>query len=164
MVFACVALAGCGAATTEASSSSTAGPSWDPCAELPDTLIREVGLDPATERRDIAIAPGPRWAGCGWSGATTALRVFSADRDAARDVRDAPGAHEFADVTVAGRDGVQYRPDYADAAVDCALAFTTAGGGQVRLRLDVRPDPAAVAPPACELLARTATVLVPALP
>ncbi len=162
LLIGCVALAGCGAATAPTAASG-AGPSWDPCAEIPDAMIGRVGLDPASERRDIAIAPGPKWAGCGWSGASTALRIFSADRESARDVREAPGAHDFAEVTVAGRAGVRYRPDYADPTADCGLAFTTATGGQIRLRLDVRPDPA-TATPACDLLTRTAEVLVPVLP
>ncbi|MEV0296890.1 DUF3558 family protein [Nocardia sp. NPDC050710] len=157
-------IAGCAASATEPAASNAGAPSWDPCTRISDGLIREAGLDPATKRRDTAISPGPQWAGCGWSSATTALRIFSADKAAVQEVRDLPGAHEFTDITIAGRDALRYRPDFADPTVDCALVFATANGGQVRLRFDSRPDPAADPPAACDLLVETATVLIPALP
>ncbi|GAA5049608.1 hypothetical protein GCM10023318_18690 [Nocardia callitridis] len=157
------ALAGCSESTrdTAPAVAQPPAPSWDPCVGIPDDLVRTAGLDPATKRKDIAAAPEPGWASCGWSNKDAALRVYFSESATAQQIREAQANHDFADVTLGDRTALQYRQDTG---ADCTLAFDTADGGQVRLRVDSRPLPADSPRSACELLRDTATPLVPVLP
>ncbi|RVW05188.1 DUF3558 domain-containing protein [Rhodococcus xishaensis] len=61
-------LVGCGSATVEGQAGTTkAGePVFDPCS-VPDDVLHTIGVDPASERRDIMGVKQPGWSLCGWN-------------------------------------------------------------------------------------------------
>ncbi|MGW4742422.1 DUF3558 domain-containing protein [Nocardia xishanensis] len=158
------AVAGCEGATEGTPTTSTSAAQvalWNPCTEVPDGLLRQIGVDPATEESGVGGVHQSGWEICGWKGARFYLTVFSTKRTV-QEVRDKPGNVEFQDVDVAGRRGVQYRVEGASKKLTCDVVFEAQQGALSVLisnnPVDDRPeDPCAVAK-------RAAAALTPIFP
>ncbi|MFD4180353.1 DUF3558 domain-containing protein [Rhodococcus sp. NPDC058514] len=160
-----VVLAGCGSESVSgqaAPEGSAAGePVFSPCDDLPDDAIRAVGMDPATESRDILGVHQPGWNLCRWNNSTHFLRVYSSTFTL-DDVRRNDDFEEFAPVDLGGREAVTFR-DVADRErLWCDVATTSAGGAVMVSISESGPDPAVEEP--CAVALQTARTLLPHIP
>lgn len=101
---------GCGTVSGEAQPEATASaePAFDPCDDIPDDAIRAVGLDPATESRDILGVHQPGWNVCAWNSSRVTLSVYTG-RGELDTVRSNPDFVAFEEVDVNGQPGLAYR-------------------------------------------------------
>ncbi|WP_159849591.1 DUF3558 domain-containing protein [Nocardia sp. CY41] len=156
---------GCGdtsSGTPTAGSSTTAAQAlFNPCTGVPDEALRKAGVDPATEEKGIAGVDQSGWEICRWKGSRYSMTVFSTGRTVA-EFEKKPGNVEFQDITVAGRDGRQFRVEGASKGLLCDVLFS-APQGVIQLRvsnlagLDHHEDP-------CTTLYRVGESIVPVLP
>ncbi|MEU4813210.1 DUF3558 domain-containing protein [Nocardia fluminea] len=167
-----VLAAGC--STTEsgkAQPSATTDPTaataalWDPCSQIPDSTLTSLGLDVASKRSGILGAEEPGWKICAWSasayppgyGLTVYTTIHTID-----EVRQKSTNIEFKDITVAGRQGIQFRQSIHDADEDCSLAFqTTSGFAQLDI-LNTGVKERNIPP--CERMQPIAAAIVPLFP
>lgn len=152
MLVAAAAVAGCGSGD-----STDPAAVWDPC-DLPAELITGAGFAAGSGRRDVAVEEG--WAGCGWSSADAALRVWFAAEGSPDEVGGREDTH--ADITIGDRAGRRLYSGASDTAATCTVALPTAEGGVIRIRVDSAP--VGTGPGACAQAERTAGALAPALP
>lgn len=160
-----LALAGCGSASVTGNAApegAAAGePMFSPCDDIPDEAVRAVGMDPATESRDILGVHQPGWNLCGWNNTTHFLTVYSS-KYTLDDVRRNDDFEEFAPVDLEGREAVSFR-DVADRErLRCDIATTSAGGAVMVSISESGPDPAVEEP--CAVALRTARALMPHIP
>lgn len=63
-------LVGCGSTSVEGQAETAAAeqdePAFDPCT-VPDEVLRTIGVDPASEERDIQDVKQPGWSLCSWN-------------------------------------------------------------------------------------------------
>lgn len=75
---AAIALTGCGSRIVEGEATTLTPeegePLFDPCS-IPDDILHHIGVDPATERRDILDVKQPEWSICGWNDADVTFFV-----------------------------------------------------------------------------------------
>ncbi|WP_454195616.1 DUF3558 domain-containing protein [Nocardia sp. Marseille-Q1738] len=134
---------------------------FDPCTGIPDDAVRAAGADPATEETGIGGVHQSGWEICAWDGPTYSITVYSTGRTVT-EFESKPGNVEFKDVTVAGRQGRQFRVDGAAKYLECDVVFPAAQGVlqlsvSNRASLDNLEDP-------CTVLYRVGKSIVPALP
>lgn len=107
-------VAGCGSGTVsgnaDAEGTAAGEPVFSPCDDIPDQVLIELGLDPATEAPEIMGVKQPGWKICKWQGEgeAPALSVF-ATTYTLDDVRQNKRNTEFTPVEIAGRQGFTYR-------------------------------------------------------
>ncbi|WP_280477703.1 DUF3558 domain-containing protein [Nocardia asiatica] len=156
---------GCGDTTTGAptrGSSTTAAPAlFNPCTGIPDEALRAAGVDPKTEESGIAGVHQSGWEICSWDGPKYFVTVFSTRRTVSEFERK-PGNVDFEDVTVAGRQGRQFRVEGASKNLDCDVLFPAAQG-VVQLRVLGRAGRDDLENP-CTVLYRVGESIVPTLP
>lgn len=100
---------------------------FDPCKDIPDSVLEEVGLDPATEEVDIAGVEQPGWKICGWSGSWYFLTVYSTARTV-NDVRRNADYRDVEELRAGSRHGIQFqRVDDVDGN-GCYIAFPVEQG------------------------------------
>ncbi|WP_231569511.1 DUF3558 domain-containing protein [Prescottella defluvii] len=104
-------------------------PVFSPCDDIPDQVLVELGLDPATESPDIVGVKQPGWKICKWQGAgeVPALSVF-ATKFTLDDVRQNQRNTEFMPVEVGGRQGFTYRESADRDRRNCDVAMASGGG------------------------------------
>ncbi len=122
-------VSGCGTVSGQAEpeNPTASDPAFDPCEDIPDEALREVGMDPATESRDILGVHQPGWRICGWNSTTRDyLTVYSTSRSL-DDVRRNPDFTGFEAVVVGGRDGMSFREVGDTQAAVCDVATAVAG-------------------------------------
>ncbi|MFI1238606.1 DUF3558 domain-containing protein [Nocardia salmonicida] len=158
-----VGLAGCGSGeSTSKGTTTTAKPVlWNPCTEISDAALTEVGVDPATEEKGVAGVPQSGWEICGWEGRTFAITVYSTAKTA-DEFETKPGNVDFRDVTIAGRPGREFRVEGASKQLDCDVVFP-AGQGVVQLQVLNRASLDGLTDP-CVSLARVGETLAPTFP
>ncbi|MGW4740555.1 DUF3558 family protein, partial [Nocardia xishanensis] len=108
-------VAACGGTTEGAPSTATSAaevPLFNPCIGIPDDVLRSAGVDPATEESGIAGVDQHGWEICRWSSKEFFMTVFSTSRTVG-EFEKKPGNIEFQDVTVAGREGRQFKVEGA---------------------------------------------------
>lgn len=148
--------------TTAVASAAT----WDPCTQVTDDQIRQLGLDPATKDPDTAGAQYPGWKTCSWTraGARYGLGVLSTNtRTLDQQVRHDPDNSDIVEITIGDRKMLQYHFGHDDRSMDCNIALGTASNGVVFLSVNgssVTQWPK----PVCEIARQAATVLLPVLP
>lgn len=150
-------------ATTDQAAATAA--LWDPCTQIPDSMLTSLGLDVASERSGILEAEEPGWKICGWEDAefppNYGIHVYSTIHTV-KEVREKPTNTAFTDVVVAGRSGVQYRQTHNDANEECSIAFPTETGlAQIDL-LNISTKSKSMPP--CERLDPIAKAIVPLFP
>lgn len=102
-------------------------PAFSPCDDIPDDALRAVGVDPATEERDIDGIDQPGWNICNWQSADWDLAVFATTRTMG-EFRNKGGNESFATAKIAGRTGFTYREASDTRRERCAVAFPSVGG------------------------------------
>ncbi|EME22390.1 DUF3558 domain-containing protein [Rhodococcus triatomae] len=143
-------VAGCRTGTVEGEAQPASGitePTYSPCDDIPDEALVAVGVDPATESRDIQGVSIPGWKVCRWTSSGHFLSVYST-MHTLEDVRRDPQNEEFADIAVGQRPAVQFRLVSDVRRSGCDVAMESAGGtvivsvteGKIPL-----PDPCEVA-------------------
>lgn len=153
-------VAGCGTVEGAAvpKNPTASEPAFDPCDDIPDEAIRAIGMDPATEARDILGVHQPGWNICGWNNATHSVAVFSSNYSI-EDVRRNPSNEEFADLMVRDRSAVQYRtagyPSVCDIAVPSVVGSVLVTASSIRELSEGDP---------CEVARRTTDRLLAFLP
>ncbi|MCP2288154.1 DUF3558 domain-containing protein [Nocardia amikacinitolerans] len=154
---------GCGGTTEGTPSTSAAQPAlWNPCAEIPDDVLRASGVDPATEESGVAGVHQSGWEICGWIGKSYAITVYSTRRTVA-EFEKKPGNVDFRDVTVGGRDGRQFRVEGASKNLHCDVLFPVSQGGVLQLSISNRASLDNPEDP-CTVLPRVGELLVPVFP
>lgn len=131
---------------------------FDPCTELSDEALRAAGVDPASKSDLVQY---PEWHMCAWGDAVDEnrnLSVFSTEWQLA-DFRVNPTRTGFLEVSVDGRDGLQYM-EVNRATRSCAIGFDTARGSihvEASWILNPPNDP-------CKFALEEAHILLPYLP
>ncbi|BDT97974.1 hypothetical protein IFM12276_10030 [Nocardia sputorum] len=146
---------------TTRSSTTAAQALFNPCTGIPDDALRAAGVDPKTEESGIAGVPQSGWEICSWDGPKYFVTVFSTRRTVAEFERK-PGNVDFEDVTVAGRQGRQFRVEGASKNLDCDVLFP-ATQGVLQLRVQGRAGRDDLENP-CAVLYRVGESIVPTLP
>ncbi|MFD4292885.1 DUF3558 domain-containing protein [Rhodococcus sp. NPDC058505] len=164
-VIAAALLAGCGpgpvSGDAEAAGVAAGEPVFSPCDDIPDEVLRGIGVDPATESRDILGVKQPGWNICKWMGGGPALSVF-ATTYTLDDIRAKDGNGEFADIEIGGRPAFTYRVDSDLDRRDCDVAVESAEGAVLVSVANVGVDPVAEDP--CATAVRRATGLMAYIP
>ncbi|MGY2019700.1 MULTISPECIES: DUF3558 domain-containing protein [Nocardia] len=156
---------GCGDTTsgspTTGSSTAASQALFNPCTGIPDDALRAAGVDPRTEQTGIGGVRQSGWEICRWDGPKYFITVFSTGRTVSEFERK-PENIEFRDVTVAGRQGRQFKVEGASKDLGCDVLFP-APQGVLQLRtlnragMDNLDDP-------CAVLYRVGESIVPVLP
>ncbi|MFD1811760.1 DUF3558 domain-containing protein [Rhodococcus gannanensis] len=125
-------VAGCGTGTVDGEALTDSGngePTFSPCDDIPDEAVAGLGMDPASESRDILGVKTPGWNGCVWTtdGNSYFLRV-EATVHPMSEVRGSSLFEEFEDIDVGGRPGVQFRRAADKRRTDCYVAVESDGG------------------------------------
>ncbi len=156
-------LAGCESGQTASQgATTTAAPAlWNPCAEIPDEVLRAAGVDPGTEESGVAGVPQSGWEICGWMAATYGLTVYATDKSLAQ-FETKPGNVGFSDVTIAGRAGRKFKVEGDTRNLICDVVFATKTG-VVQLEVTNRASLDGLEDP-CVSLNRAGEVLVPTFP
>ncbi|WP_415638972.1 DUF3558 domain-containing protein [Prescottella defluvii] len=102
-------------------------PVFSPCDDIPDDALRAVGMDPATESRDIYGVKQPGWNICDWRGSGPYLTVFSTTHTL-DDVRSNSKYTEFSSLEVSGREAISYREVVDLDRRSCSVAVGSADG------------------------------------
>ncbi|MFF2082371.1 DUF3558 domain-containing protein [Nocardia sp. NPDC058176] len=138
---------------------------WDPCSEIPDATLSNLGLDPASKQSGILGAEEPGWKICGWNAADYppghGLTAFSTIHTI-DEVLEKTTNIEFKDVVIAGRAGVQFRQSHHDADEDCSIVFRNASGFTQLDMLNTGSKDKLIPP--CERLQPIAEAIVPLFP
>lgn len=141
---------------------SAAGPAlWNPCTEIPDASLTAAGVDPKTEEKGVGGVAQPGWEICGWDGRQYSLTVYSTAKGV-EQFETKPGNVDFRDVTIAGRQGRQFRVEGASKKFNCDTVFPTAQG-VIQLQVLNSPLEDDLDDP-CNYLARVGAILVPTFP
>ncbi|MGO4203965.1 DUF3558 domain-containing protein [Rhodococcus sp. TAF43] len=131
LISAGLVLAGCGseAVSGDAETEGVAAgePVFSPCDDIPDDVVRSLGVDPTTKERDIMGVKQPGWNICGWMGAGPSLSVFATNHSL-DDVRANQKNTEFTPVDLEGRSGFSYREIADTDRRSCDVAVGTSGG------------------------------------
>ncbi|MBF6254991.1 DUF3558 domain-containing protein [Nocardia farcinica] len=157
-------LGACGGTTSGTATTSTGAVEvalWNPCTEIPEDLLRQLDVDPATEESGIAGVEQSGWEICKWAGREYFLTVYST-RHTVREIEQKPGNVEFAPVTVGSRTGQSYRVEGAGKTYNCDIVFS-ARQGAVSLRIGNRASGDNSTDP-CTTARAAADVLVPVFP
>ncbi|NKR58029.1 DUF3558 domain-containing protein [Rhodococcus hoagii] len=157
-------LAGCAAETAgeAAPQGKAAGePVFSPCDDIPDQAIVGIGMDPATESRDIFDVHQPGWSICGWNSDQYSLSVFSTVRSL-DELSQNDDYTEFEPVQVGDRDAVVFRSVSYPPTQRSYLAVGTAEGMVMASITDWDEDPTKEPPK--QVVVATMQALLPYLP
>lgn len=139
-VLAAIILVGSGCdATTDGSAASVtttdeagvAEALWDPCTQIGDQLLRQVGVDPSTQDNTISGVENVKgWKLCSWKDKAVrenyALGVWTTTHTIEESKEDVNNV-DFSDITIAGRWGVQFRRASDTHNEKCYLSFPAIG-------------------------------------
>ncbi|WP_040689191.1 DUF3558 domain-containing protein [Nocardia vinacea] len=159
-------LAACGSSTSGSPSASSETSAaqvklFDPCTQIADDVLTAAGVNPSAKESGVAGVHQSGWEICNWKGPKYSLGVFSSGRSM-REIEQKQGNVEFQDVTIAGRQGRQFRVEGASYDLMCDVVFT-ASQGIIELTLINNPVLDHPAPP-CGLLQQAGAAIVPSLP
>lgn len=157
-------LGACGGTTSGTATTSTSAVEvalWNPCTEIPDDLLSDAGVDPAKKESGVAGVHQSGWEICTWEGRQYFLAVYSSRRTV-QEIREKPGNVAFRDVSIGGRQGVEYRVEGASMNLNCDIVFA-ADQGMVSLRVGNRASADNHEDP-CMLANDIAEMLVPVFP
>lgn len=156
-------LAGCAAVEgrAEPENATATEPSFNPCDDIPDDAIRAIGMDPATESRDIFGVHQPGWNICGWNNSTHFIAVFTTNYTIG-DIRRNSAYEGLSDGAVGGRAVVQYHDSTDRAGTTCDLATVSGSGTVIFSVSESGEEPPAHGP--CTAVRAMATALMPFVP
>ncbi|MFD1811800.1 DUF3558 family protein [Rhodococcus gannanensis] len=140
-LLACAAalVAGCGTVSGQAEPvGSAVGESpFEPCDDIPDGVIRELGFDPATEARDIMGVKQPGRNICFWNGGAGYLSVES-NLDGLAAIRQDPSFLDIREIDISGQSGLAFSHEGYREGRNCYAATETDAG---LLMVSVTVDP-----------------------
>lgn len=171
-----LAATGCNA-TNEGTANPTSGTNeaattealWDPCHQIGDDILAQIGVDPSTEDDTISgVENVEGWKLCSWKDRPTrpnySLGVWSTNHTIEESKKD-PNNVDFTDITIAGRDGVQFRRADDNNDDVCYLSFPS---GEQTIEISVYKAYTSKTldddRPPCVIAASAAEILVPILP
>ncbi|MET4613323.1 hypothetical protein ABIC28_004324 [Rhodococcus sp. PvR044] len=167
LVCGALVLVGCGsesvAGEAEAVGAGAGEPVFSPCDDIPDEVLLAVGMDPATESKDILGVKQPGWNICRWAGLGTgpSLTVFATDRSM-DDIRSNTRNTDFEAQTIGDREAFSYREVSDGRRENCDVAVSS-GDGSVLVRISLNTGVQPVEGP-CQTAVTTARQLEPAIP
>ncbi|MBM4724905.1 DUF3558 domain-containing protein [Rhodococcus hoagii] len=161
-----VGLAGCGSTSVEGQAETPQAepgePAFDPCS-IPEDVLRAIGLDPASESRDIQGVKQPGWSLCRWNDRDVSYFVTIFATGTAID--SILTNERFTDVTpieINGREAFTVR-ETSDKRNEHCDVVVTAGPDALMLRTDQSKGlPPSESP--CPQAIKSAQVLEPVLP
>ncbi len=164
-------VAGCSKSTSQTSAPTTTDTAaataalWDPCSQIGDEVLQKLGVDPSTKEAGIGggVQAPPGWKGCTWHDTPNwgfSITVWSSNLTI-QDVKKKPGNIDFTNVTVADRDGMQYRTASNTSQDSCHVNFPSTQGFFEISILNV--DPQEQSSP-CDHAISAANIIVPNLP
>lgn len=158
------AIVGCDADSGEPVATSQApAPLWDPCSEIPDDALEAANVDPATEESGIGGVHQSGWEICTWKGDKYHFTVYSTARSVA-EFEQKPGQVDFRDVTIAGREGRQFKVEGASMDFACDVLFPAQQGVvQIGVLNRASLEPEELDDP-CVYMRQVGEVLVPLFP
>lgn len=150
-----------GAAGTSAATAAL----WDPCTQVSDQVLQNVGLDPSSKKADVAGVPEPGWKVCGWHDPQTPFNynvgVWSTIHTV-DEFKKKKDNVDFVDISVNGRNGYQFRDAGYEVGEACYLVFPAAQGAFQITTLNVSSKGRQV--PACDRAKAAAEVIAPIFP
>jgi hypothetical protein len=141
VIFAALALAaaGCSSSTggTPTTPPSPAAAPWDPCTQIPDSLITRAGLDPSTKDPNAAGAQYQGWKTCAWKPlgyvpeGTTGYIVglLVTNTKSLGDERTDPSNENLSSAFVNNRQALLFHAGGGNPNEDCTLALPTITNG-----------------------------------
>ncbi|WP_433635286.1 DUF3558 domain-containing protein [Nocardia sp. CA-120079] len=150
-----------GDATPSSGTSAAPVKLFDPCIGIPDSALTAAGVNPSAKESGVAGVHQSGWEICNWKGSKYSLGVFSSARTV-QEIEQKQGNVEFQDVTIAGRQGRQFRVEGASHDLMCDVVFP-ASQGIFEVTLINNPVLDHPAPP-CGLLQQAGEAIVPVLP
>ncbi|PPI97192.1 hypothetical protein C5E46_16550 [Nocardia nova] len=160
---------GCSSSTSGTASPETGDPKgataalWDPCTQVTDEVLRQVGVDPNTRESGIGGVAVDGWKSCTWHDTPNweySLTVWSSV-NSIDDLKQKDGNTGFVDTTVAGRSGVQYKGNSGANGEQCFVSFPAKQGIVEVSALNVTTRTSVSA---CDRVSSAAAVIVPILP
>ncbi|WP_174184100.1 DUF3558 domain-containing protein [Nocardia barduliensis] len=149
--------------TTDTSAATAA--LWDPCTQVPDQLLQEIGVDPSTKKSGVAGIEEPGFKVCGWYDPgkpwNYSIDVWSTIHSV-EDFRRKPDNVDFSSITINSRSGFKFRSNKYDPDEACDLIFPTDFGAVEVTAFNVSPKGRQVPP--CDRVTAAAEVLLPILP
>ncbi|MEV6323835.1 DUF3558 domain-containing protein [Nocardia sp. NPDC051787] len=134
---------------------------WDPCTQVSNSALQQIGVRPETKRSGVAGVEEPGWKVCSWNNEDFSVGVFSTIKKV-DDFEKKADNIDFKDVTIAGRQGVEHR--VASDKVDevCSLLFNARQGTLQILIRNQTSSSNSTAP--CTRAEKVAEILVPVFP
>ncbi|WP_327149286.1 DUF3558 domain-containing protein [Nocardia sp. NBC_01329] len=139
---------------------------WDPCTQISDGVLRQVGVDPSTRDNTISgVENVEGWKLCSWHDKPVrwnyALGVWATSHSIEETKQDHNNI-DFADVIVAGRSGVQFKRAEDSHEEMCYLSFPVDGQSiEISIYKTVLTEDRR-AP--CDIASAAAEILVPIFP
>ncbi|WP_169812962.1 DUF3558 domain-containing protein [Nocardia niwae] len=146
--------------TTIDTSAATAA-LWDPCTQVSNNTLRQIGVRPDTKRSGVAGVEEPGWKVCSWNNDDFNLGV-STTIYTVDDFKAKPDNVNFSNISIAGRDGVQHRRESDRFNELCDLVFP-ANIGSFGVTISNRASARSPAEP-CSRARAAAEILVPTFP
>ncbi|PVX66712.1 UNVERIFIED_ORG: uncharacterized protein DUF3558 [Nocardia globerula] len=100
---------------------------FNPCTDIPDSVIEEVGLDPSTELIDIDGVEQPGWKMCMWKSTWYFFTIMST-KYTLDDVRSNSDYTKFDESIIADRVGLWFQRESDETIDGCYLAFAASQG------------------------------------
>ncbi|WP_228001183.1 DUF3558 domain-containing protein [Nocardia australiensis] len=128
-----LAVTGCGSTTDGSPTSSAADVSavtaalWDPCTQVSDEVLQQLGMDLSTRGAGVADVQEPGWKVCSWNNAEFNLGI-SATIHSTQDLDARPDNVDSTVVSFNGRGGVQHRRKSEKYGPTCEMAFPSGQG------------------------------------
>jgi predicted small secreted protein len=122
-------VAGCGTVDGQAEpvGSAIKESPFEPCDDIPDDVIRELGFDPATEDRDIMGVKQPGRNICFWNGSAGYLSVES-NLHGLDTIQRNPSFLDVRDVDISGQSGLAFSHEGYREGRNCYAATETEAG------------------------------------
>ncbi|MEU7765146.1 DUF3558 domain-containing protein [Nocardia sp. NPDC049190] len=162
--------AGCGTETrgmtapsTTADISAPTAALWDPCTQVSDQQLQQIGVVSSTKKSGVAGVEEPGWKVCSWHDKPSqwdySLGVWSTNHSA-DEIKNKPQNIDVIEINVSGRHGFRFRKSSDTDAEDCDLVFSAIQGA---LQVTVfNASPKSIPP--CDRAMNAAEVLVSAFP
>lgn len=167
-----LAVSGCDATTGGSAAPATTTDAvatealWDPCTQISDDVLRQVGVDPSTRDNTISgVENVEGWKLCSWHDRAVrwnyALGVWATTHSIEETKQDRNNI-DFADVIAAGRSGVRFKRAEDSHEEMCYLSFP-ANGQSIEISIyktvltEDERNP-------CDIALSAAEVLVPVFP
>ncbi|WP_327115404.1 DUF3558 domain-containing protein [Nocardia sp. NBC_01730] len=112
--------------STVADPSAASAALWDPCTQVSDQLLQQIGVVSSTKKSGVAGVEQPGFKVCSWHDAPSqwsySLVVWSTTHTV-DDFKKKPENTDFVNISVSGRDGFSFKTTTGANRDDCDLIF-----------------------------------------